>query len=63
MKPVSIAPVAHVYHRILDPDSEDSLAKIARAVRPGSRVLDLGAGPGVLGRYLAETLGCMVEGV
>ena len=63
MKPVSITPVAHVYHRILDPDSEDSLAKIARAVRPGSRVLDLGAGPGVLGRYLAETLGCVVEGV
>jgi hypothetical protein len=57
------APTAHVYHRALDPDSQDSLARLARLVRPGSQVLDLGAGPGVLGRYLAETLGCTVDGV
>jgi len=60
---VSIAPTTHVYYRPLDPDSQDSLAKLARLVRPGSRVLDLGAGPGVLGRYLAETLRCVVDGV
>ncbi|MDG4555197.1 MAG: methyltransferase domain-containing protein [Candidatus Competibacter sp.] len=54
---------AHVYHRTLDPNSQDSLARLARQIRPGSRVLDLGAGPGVLGRYLAETLDCAVDGV
>lgn len=58
-----IEPVAHVYHRTLDPEGQDSVAKLARQVRPGSRVLDLGTGPGVLGRYLAETLGCTVDGV
>lgn len=55
--------VSHVYRRPLDPDSQDSLAKLARLVRPASRVLDLGAGPGVLGRYLAERLGCALDGV
>jgi len=58
-----VAPTAHVYHRPLEPDSQDSLAKLARLVRPGSKVLDLGAGPGVLGRYLAEALHCVVDGV
>ncbi len=58
-----LEPVAHIYHRPLDPKGQDSLAKLARQVQPGSRVLDLGTGPGVLGRYLAETLGCTVDGV
>jgi len=53
----------HLYVRSLNPDGQDSLAKIARRVRSGSRVLDLGTGPGVLGRYLAETLACQLDGV
>jgi GT2 family glycosyltransferase/2-polyprenyl-3-methyl-5-hydroxy-6-metoxy-1,4-benzoquinol methylase len=56
-------PATHVYHRPFDPNNQTSLAKLARRVRPGSWVLDLGAGPGVLGRYLAETLGCTMDGV
>lgn len=60
---MSAAPTTHVYRRPLDPNSQDSLAKLARLVRPASRVLDLGAGPGVLGRYLAEQLGCTMDGV
>lgn len=60
---MSAVPAVHVYHRALDPDGQDSLAKLARLVRPGSQVLDLGAGPGVLGRYLAERLHCIVDGV
>ena len=60
---MSAVPTAHVYHRRLDPNGQDSLAKLARLVRPASQVLDLGAGPGVLGRYLAEALGCTVDGV
>ena len=60
---MSAVPAAHVYRRALDPDGQDSLAKLARLVRPGSQVLDLGAGPGVLGRYLAERLNCTVDGV
>ena len=55
--------MSHVYRRPLDPDSQDSLAKLARLVQPASRVLDLGAGPGVLGRHLAERLGCTMDGV
>lgn len=53
----------HVYHRPFDPSGEDSLARIARRVRRGSKVLDLGAGPGVLGRHLNDALGCRVDGV
>lgn len=55
--------MSHVYRRPLDPDSQDSLAKLVRQVQPASRVLDLGAGPGVLGRHLAERLGCTMDGV
>lgn len=63
--PVStaVAPTTHIYHRVLDPDGQDSLAKLARQIEPGSRVLDLGAGPGVLGHYLHAERGCTVDGV
>lgn len=54
---------AYIYQRNFDPQGEDSLAKIARLIRPHSRVLDLGTGPGVLGRYLSTILGCTVDGV
>lgn len=60
---MSTPSTAHVYHRPLDLNSQDSLAKLARRVRPASQVLDLGAGPGILGRYLAEQLHCRVDGV
>ena len=60
---MSVVPTTHIYHRLLDPHGQDSLAKLARLVRPGSSVLDLGAGPGILGRYLAEHLECIVDGV
>lgn len=52
-----------VYHRRFDPAGDDSLAKLARLVRPGSQVLDLGAGPGQLGAYLRDRLGCVLDGV
>ncbi len=54
---------SHIYNRALDPNGQDSLAKIVRLVRPASEVLDLGAGPGILGRYLSENLACTVDGV
>ncbi|BAW79540.1 glycosyl transferase family protein [Candidatus Nitrosoglobus terrae] len=54
---------AYIYQRNFDPQGEDSLAKIARLIRPHSRVLDLGTGPGILGQYLSTILGCTVDGV
>lgn len=36
---------------------------LARWVRPGTTVLDIGAGSGALGRYLGTRQGCVVDGV
>ncbi|ABA58638.1 Glycosyl transferase, family 2 [Nitrosococcus oceani ATCC 19707] len=62
--PVSSLPLKeHLYIREFDPQGADSLAKIARLIRPHTQVLDLGTGPGVLGKYLSTALGCVVDGV
>jgi 2-polyprenyl-3-methyl-5-hydroxy-6-metoxy-1,4-benzoquinol methylase len=53
----------HCYVRRFDPHGDDSLAKIARLIRPNTRVLDLGTGPGILGKYLSTALDCIVDGV
>jgi len=45
----------HLYARTpIDENGEDSLAKIARQIAPGTKVLDIGCAVGVLGRYLTE---------
>lgn len=43
--------------------SEDSLAKIARRIREGSTVLDIGCGVGALGCWLAKGKQCAVDGI
>ena len=54
----------HLYSRPpLDPNAEDSLAKIARRIPHGSTVLDVGCAVGVLGQYLTEQQGCNVDGI
>ncbi len=53
----------HVYTRHIDPQERTSLSVLAGKIRPGSRVLDLGCGPGVLGQHLHQRLGCTVDGV
>jgi len=53
----------HIYHRELDPEGSDSLALIARRIRPNSVVLDLGTATGALGKYLTTTKHCTVYGV
>lgn len=53
----------HIYLRDFDPDGHSSLAKIARRISPGATILDLGTGPGVLGRYLATSKECVIDGV
>lgn len=50
-----------IYFREIEP--EGSLAKLARLVPAGATVLDLGAGPGVLGRALRQNKACVVDGV
>ncbi|MHB1883267.1 MAG: class I SAM-dependent methyltransferase, partial [Acidithiobacillus sp.] len=54
----------HLYSRPpLDPNAEDSLAKIARRIPRGSTVLDVGCAVGMLGQYLTEHQGCSVDGI
>jgi 2-polyprenyl-3-methyl-5-hydroxy-6-metoxy-1,4-benzoquinol methylase len=48
------------YRRQFDPTSNDSLAKLARWVTPGSSVLELGAAVGYFTAHLAS-LGCVVD--
>lgn len=51
------------YDRTVDPSGNDSLARIARRICPGSCVLDLGASTGALGVYLASHKQCVMDGV
>ncbi|MGC9217505.1 class I SAM-dependent methyltransferase, partial [Acidithiobacillus sp.] len=54
----------HLYSRSpLDPNGNDSLAKIACQIVPGAVVLDIGCAVGELGRYLAEQKHCVVDGI
>ena len=63
LPPSATPPGTHVYHRDIDTDTRSSLSVLASLVPPGSQVLDLGTGSGVLGRHLHEALGCEVDGV
>lgn len=51
------------YTRDVDPDGLDSISRLARRIAPGTEVLDLGCGPGALGRYLRRAKDCRVDGV
>jgi 2-polyprenyl-3-methyl-5-hydroxy-6-metoxy-1,4-benzoquinol methylase len=54
----------HLYARTpIDENGEDSLAKIARQIAPGTKVLDIGCALGELGRYLTEKKQCLVDGI
>lgn len=55
--------MSHHYHRDFNPAAHDSLAKLARLVRSGSEILDLGCGSGVLATYLTDECGCWVDGI
>jgi 2-polyprenyl-3-methyl-5-hydroxy-6-metoxy-1,4-benzoquinol methylase len=50
----------HVYEYDFDLDSDVAPARVFRMVRPGSRVLEVGAGPGSVTRPLINKLGCDV---
>ncbi|MCA9254689.1 MAG: methyltransferase domain-containing protein [Phycisphaerales bacterium] len=53
--------LTHIYERTVDPEGGDSLARIARQIRPGSVVLELGPATGYFTRHLNESLGCTVD--
>jgi 2-polyprenyl-3-methyl-5-hydroxy-6-metoxy-1,4-benzoquinol methylase len=52
-----------VYQRDLDPEGEDSLARLLRRIPERGRVLELGPATGYCTRYLHEALGCTVDAV
>lgn len=55
--------VGHRYSRRIDLDSQDSLARIARKIKRGSRILELGVATGYFSRFLRKKLECVVDGV
>jgi 2-polyprenyl-3-methyl-5-hydroxy-6-metoxy-1,4-benzoquinol methylase len=54
--------IKHRYEHQIDPNGGSAAARLARMVRPGQRVLELGTGPGTVTRILHEK-GCRVTGV
>lgn len=50
----------HVYEYDVDLTSDIAPARVIRMVRPGSKVLEIGAGPGSITKHLVGTLGCEV---
>jgi len=51
------------YDRDIVLDGGDSSAKIIGRIAPGFAVLDVGCGPGIIGSYLIDKLGCTVDGI
>ena len=51
------------YDRELAADAADPLSHFSRMIAPGEVVLDLGCGPGVLGRMTQAISACTFEGV
>ena len=51
----------HVYDYDVDLSSDTAPARVIGMVRRGSKVLEIGAGPGSITRHLANTLGCEVD--
>lgn len=51
----------HVYDYDVDLTSDTAPARVIGMVRPGSKVLEIGAGPGSITRHLANTLKCEVD--
>ncbi|MBS0232809.1 MAG: class I SAM-dependent methyltransferase [Proteobacteria bacterium] len=50
----------HVYEYDIDLDSDVAPARVIRMVDRGTKVLEIGAGPGSITRHLSSTLGCDV---
>lgn len=53
----------HKYEYDVDMDSDVAAARVLRMVKPGSKVLEIGAGPGSITRRLSGTLECDVVAV
>lgn len=53
----------HIYQRVVDPNSQDSLAKVQSRVPAESRVLELGAATGYFTQFLTQKLRCEVDAV
>jgi O-antigen biosynthesis protein len=49
--------------RHIDPEGDDSLARLLRRIPKGATVLELGPATGYFSRHLREVLGCTVDAV
>lgn len=49
------------YDRVVETDTEDSLAKISKYLKPDSNVLELGPAKGYFTKYLKENFNCQVD--
>ena len=53
----------HHYHRTLTGGDDNSLMQLARHIKPGSRVLEIGPATGYFSQYLHNQLECIVDAV
>ncbi len=53
----------HAYYRTFDAKDRNSVTTICDKVPAGSLVLDLGAGSGIIGKYLSTEKKCTVDGI
>jgi 2-polyprenyl-3-methyl-5-hydroxy-6-metoxy-1,4-benzoquinol methylase len=51
----------HIYRRVVDENSGDSLSRIIKHIRPETAILELGPATGYFTEYLKNTLHCVVD--
>jgi 2-polyprenyl-3-methyl-5-hydroxy-6-metoxy-1,4-benzoquinol methylase len=56
-------PDNHIYQYSFDPEGDSAGARVLKMIPRNTRVLELGAGPGSITKYISGTLGCDVVAI